>query len=100
MPRGSLLASLVLVAGLAAVPVAQARERAELSAGAGEGRVAAEAENILCLCPNHHVLFDNGAFGVNDDLTLIGLRGRLVVHKRHPLGLHHLAHHRERFGLG
>jgi len=29
--------------------------------------------NLLCLCPNHHVLFDNGGFSINDDLSLSGL---------------------------
>ena len=25
-------------------------------------------DNLLCLCPNHHYLFDVGAFGIDDDL--------------------------------
>jgi len=29
--------------------------------------------NILCLCPNHHVLFDNGAISIAEDLSLIGM---------------------------
>lgn len=28
------------------------------------------ADNILCLSPNHHVLFDYGGFTVNQDLSL------------------------------
>jgi putative restriction endonuclease len=28
--------------------------------------------NILCLCPNHHALFDDGAIALADDFTLIG----------------------------
>lgn len=36
-------------------------------------------ENILCLCPNHHVLFDRGAIGVHDDHDLIGIDGQLIA---------------------
>jgi predicted restriction endonuclease len=32
------------------------------------------AENVLCLCPNHHVLLDTGAFAICDNLTLVGLK--------------------------
>ena len=35
------------------------------------------AGNILCLCPNHHVLLDLGAFSITDDLQLTGLEGSL-----------------------
>jgi putative restriction endonuclease len=34
-----------------------------------------EVSNVLCLCPNHHVLLDKGAFTVADDGTLIDLSG-------------------------
>lgn len=57
------------------------------------------ADNTLCLCPNHHYLFDTGAFGVRDDLRLIGMEGRLRVDPRHPLSVEHLRYHREHFGL-
>ena len=35
------------------------------------------AENILCLCPNHHVLFEHGGLTVGEDLSLIGLGASL-----------------------
>jgi putative restriction endonuclease len=57
------------------------------------------ADNILCLCPNHHVLFDGGAFSVRDDLSLIGLEGRLRTVGGHPMSPAYLAHHRGRFGF-
>jgi hypothetical protein len=38
-------------------------------------------DNILCLCPNHHVMFDAGSFSIAEDLTLLGLAGRLRVVK-------------------
>lgn len=56
-------------------------------------------DNLLCLCPNHHYLFDVGAFGIRDDLSLIGLKGRLQLHRRHKLSLEHLRYHRQHFGL-
>ena len=57
------------------------------------------AGNILCLCPNHHVLFDFGAFSVSDDLRLLGLPGRLHVHPQHAVDREHLAYHRRHYAL-
>lgn len=53
--------------------------------------------NVLCLCPNHHVLFDYGSFGVADSGDLLGLPGRLLVAPAHPLATHYLVYHRTRF---
>jgi putative restriction endonuclease len=53
-------------------------------------------DNILCLCPNHHVLFDNGAVSIADDLSLIGDDSNLTVHRDHHIN-QHLAYHREHF---
>jgi hypothetical protein len=53
--------------------------------------------NVLCLCPNDHVLFDAGAFSVSDELTLIGRPGRLRTAGGHRLTPEHLRHHRRRF---
>jgi putative restriction endonuclease len=55
------------------------------------------AANVLCLCPNHHVLFDHFRFTVADDLSLIGLPGQLRTHKRHPIDPAHLDYHRSLF---
>jgi putative restriction endonuclease len=52
-------------------------------------------DNILCLCPNHHVMFDLGAFSVAEDFKLIGIDGNLRVRKGHDIGVQHLAYHRE-----
>jgi hypothetical protein len=54
-------------------------------------------ENVLCLCPNHHVLFDGLAFAVADDLSLVGLEGQLRTAAGHTIGLEFLRHHRRRF---
>jgi putative restriction endonuclease len=51
-------------------------------------------ENVLCLCPNHHVLFDRWQLSLTDDLALIGVSGRLRTHARHILGVEHVRYHR------
>lgn len=43
------------------------------------------SSNILCLCPNHHVLFDMGVFSIAQDLKLIGLEGTLKVVGDHKI---------------
>ena len=50
--------------------------------------------NVLCLCPNHHVMFDLGAFLIADDFSLIGIDGRVHVHPNHSVAPEHLAYHR------
>lgn len=57
------------------------------------------AENILCLCPNHHVLFDFGAVSVADDLALVGEAGKLTVHRKHSISRVHLRYHREHLAV-
>jgi putative restriction endonuclease len=54
-------------------------------------------ENILCLCPNHHVLFDHGGVSVGEDMSLIGAQGRLTVHPRHRVSEEHLRYRREHY---
>ncbi len=55
------------------------------------------ADNILCLCPNHHVLFDYGSIAIDDDFTLLGTEGHLVVHPQHRISREHLRYHREHY---
>ena len=51
--------------------------------------------NLLCLCPNHHVMFDKGAFCVLDDCDLVGSEtGKLHVHPGHKLELDNFGYHR------
>jgi putative restriction endonuclease len=50
--------------------------------------------NVLCLCPNHHVLFDLGAWAVAADYRLLSLNGQLQLHPRHWVAAEHLAYHR------
>jgi len=55
--------------------------------------------NLLCLCPNHHVLFDKGSFSITDDLHLLGEEsGNLRVHNKHQIDLENLAYHRASYG--
>ena len=57
-------------------------------------------DNILCLCPNHHVLFDNGAISIADDLSLTGTGNEsLTVHRNHRINREHLAYHREHLAV-
>lgn len=55
-------------------------------------------DNILCLCPNHHVLFRLGSLAIADDFTLIGQAGHLRVDARHRLNRDYVRYHRERYG--
>ncbi|SFL37976.1 HNH endonuclease [Geodermatophilus ruber] len=59
-------------------------------------------DNILCLCPNHHTLFDQGGIYVSDDLKVHDHHGAVIEvltkHARHPIDLAHLKAHRERWG--
>jgi putative restriction endonuclease len=51
--------------------------------------------NVLCLCPNHHVMFDSGAFRITDALELIGsVTGTLRRMTAHQIGVEFLQYHR------
>lgn len=54
--------------------------------------------NLLCLCPNHHKLFDTGGIAVLDSLEVINHRrenlGKLRVHLEHKIGIEFLQFHR------
>lgn len=53
------------------------------------------SNNLLCLCPNHHVLFDKGSFAILDTLELIGCEsGSLKIHSKHKLNKSSLEYHR------
>jgi putative restriction endonuclease len=54
-------------------------------------------DNVLCLCPNHHALFDYGSFAIAQDLSLHGIDGKLRMHPDHPISPTHLKCHREHF---
>lgn len=52
-------------------------------------------DNLLCLCPNHHTMFDLGVFTINADLTLNGIEGKVFALPQHKINLEHLKYHRE-----
>jgi len=55
--------------------------------------------NLLCLCPNHHLLFDRGSFSISDSYNLIGnINGKLKIHEKHQLNKENLKYHREIHG--
>lgn len=56
--------------------------------------------NLLCLCPNHHVMFDKGAFSLSDNLTLVGSeRGKLTLHQKHIIDMNSVRYHRDIHGF-
>jgi len=51
--------------------------------------------NLICLCPNHHVMFDKGGFSINDDLSIIGIESKkLSVHEDHKIDKSNFQYHR------
>lgn len=54
-------------------------------------------DNIICLCPNHHVLFDSGAITLADDFKVLGLE-RAKLRLSHELGAEYVRYHREHYG--
>ena len=51
--------------------------------------------NLLCLCPNHHVMFDKGYFGISEDNSLMGIDGRLTMLKQHEVDSANIQYHNE-----
>lgn len=53
------------------------------------------SNNLICLCPNHHVMFDKGSFSIQKDLKLIGCEsGFLFIHPKHNINVLNLEYHR------
>ena len=52
-------------------------------------------ENILCLCPNHHILFDRGGFVIEDNCAVSPGGEYLAVRPEHNLSTEHLRYHRD-----
>lgn len=57
-------------------------------------------DNLLCLCPNHHVLFDYGGFAIAHDFSLVGLEGKLMRKAEHQLNLDYILYHRTHYYKG
>lgn len=57
------------------------------------------SNNLLCLCPNHHILFDKGSFSISDSYDLTGnIKGKLHVHEKHYINKENLKYHRKSHG--
>jgi putative restriction endonuclease len=54
-------------------------------------------DNILCLSPNHHLLFDVGAVTIADDLSLIGMPCKVRTSPKHPINLEYVRYHRAHY---
>jgi putative restriction endonuclease len=52
-------------------------------------------ENIICLSPNMHVLFDFGAISLTDDLSILGMDKKITFHPDHQLSMDCIRYHRE-----
>lgn len=50
--------------------------------------------NLLCLCPNHHKLFDLGEFWINENLEIKGLEGFEHLNLKHKINLGNLYYHK------
>ncbi|MEH6657510.1 YDG/SRA domain-containing protein [Leeuwenhoekiella marinoflava] len=54
-------------------------------------------DNLICLCPNHHVMFDYGGFSILENFDLIGLKGKLKIMNNHKINKDYLRYHFEHF---
>ncbi len=52
-------------------------------------------DNVLCLCPTHHVLMDYYAIRFADDFTVIGTGKALKIDSDHSLEIAHIQYHRD-----
>jgi putative restriction endonuclease len=85
-----------------AIPGGSVSEGAHIQALGGVHQGPDVPENVLCLCPNHHTLFDEGGIYVADDLTVLDYEGQtvgvLTKHPKHAIGMEYVKSHRERWG--
>ena len=61
-----------------------------------------QISNMLCLCPNHHVMFDLGGFVIDETGAILNPRtkavlGVLSVDPEHRLDPERIAYHRRMF---
>ena len=55
--------------------------------------------NLLCLCPNHHVMYDKGYFRIDENFSLIGINGSLSIHKNHQIDIVNIKYHCDLFNF-
>ena len=85
------------------LPVGQYSEGAHIRGVGSPHNGPDTADNLLCLCPNDHVLFDKGGIYIDHDLTVrdhLGTsRGRLATKPAHRVSVDHIAYHRRHHGF-
>jgi putative restriction endonuclease len=55
---------------------------------------------LICLCPNHHVMFDRGTFSIEDNFQLTGTEnGKLFVSEKHKIDIENIRYHRLSHGF-
>ncbi|OSY87162.1 hypothetical protein WH52_12920 [Tenacibaculum holothuriorum] len=54
-------------------------------------------DNLLCLCPNHHVMFDFGGFSIMENFEILGIDAKLTIHKDHTINPKYTKYHFEHF---
>ena len=55
--------------------------------------------NIICLCPNHHVMLDKGGISIKDDFSIIGeIQTKLFVEANHQINIDNFSYHRDIHG--
>ena len=57
-------------------------------------------ENMLCLSPNIHVLFDHGAISLSDDLEVLGMDADISLRPNHNLDIDCIRYHRKHIYSG
>ncbi|MEZ9858466.1 HNH endonuclease [Vibrio splendidus] len=55
--------------------------------------------NILCLCPNHHKLFDLGGVFISKDFKIIPFGSELFIHPSHKIDESNFKYHRDWFEI-
>lgn len=85
------------------LPVGQYSEGAHIRGLGAPHHGPDTVDNVLCLCPNHHVLFDKGGLWIDDELRVHDHAGTVVAqlrtHPRHPISLAHVRYHRAHYGF-
>ncbi|WPP48659.1 YDG/SRA domain-containing protein [Catalinimonas niigatensis] len=81
-----------------ATPVGYYAESAHIKALGNPHNGPDTKENIICLCPNHHIMFDLGMISIDENLNIIGeMSGKLNLHPKHEIDKAFIAYHREHF---
>jgi len=53
-------------------------------------------ENIICLCPNHHKMFDLGIISIDESFNILGLEEKkLTIDPKHNINLEFIKYHKE-----